>query len=266
MHITISLAQMNVVLGRPQVNLARARNWVQQAAGTGADLVVLPELWGSGYDLARAAQYADESGTGLFAEMAALARTHGVHLAGSLLERRGEGIFNTAVLYGPGGDLLGHYSKVHLFRLMDEHQYLRAGDDMPVFSLPWGRTALAVCYDLRFPELFRCYALKGAVLAVVPAQWPARRVDHWRTLLRARAIENQMIVAACNRAGQDGDDGELFGGHSAVCDAWGRVVVEGGGDEERLLTGAVDLSTVTQARSFIPIFEDRRSDLYGESR
>lgn len=262
MRITISLAQIDVIVGRPQANLERARAWVQRAAKAGADLAVLPELWGGGYDLAHAAHHAGELGTGLFAEMAALAQTHGVHLAGSLLERRDDGLLNTAVIYGPGGDLLGRYSKVHLFRLMDEHRYLRAGDAMPLFDLPWGRTALAICYDLRFPELCRYYALEGAVLTIIPAQWPISRVEHWRTLLRARAIENQMIVAACNRVGQDGDDDPPFGGHSAICDAWGRVVIEGG-DEETLLTGEVDLATVTQARSFIPVFQDRRSDLYG---
>jgi len=146
---------------------------------------------------------------------------------------------------------------------MDEQQYLQAGKAMPVFDLPWGRTALAVCYDLRFPELFRRYALQGAMLVVVPAQWPARRAEHWRTLLRARAIENQMVVVGCNRVGCDGDDSAPFGGHSAVYDAWGRAAVEGNPDEEMLLTGAVDLSVVAQARSFIPALEDRRPDLYG---
>ena len=263
MYLTISLAQMDVTVGQPEVNLARAQNWVRQGAEAGAELVVLPELWGSGYDLARAAQHADELGAGLFAEMAALARTHGVYLAGSLLERKGEGFFNTAALYDAQGVLRGHYRKTHLFRLMDEQQYLQAGDAMPVFDLPWGRTALAVCYDLRFPELFRRYALQGAMLVVVPAQWPARRAEHWRTLLRARAIENQMVVVGCNRVGCDGDDSAPFGGHSAVYDAWGRAAVEGNPDEEMLLTGAVDLSVVAQARSFIPALEDRRPDLYG---
>jgi len=263
MSLTISLIQMDIAVGQPQVNLERAQTWVQQAAKAGADLAVLPELWGSGYDLAHAARHADELDAGLFAEMAALARTHSLYLAGSLLERREEKFFNTAVLYGPGGDLLGHYSKIHLFRLMDEHQYLQAGNAMPLFDLPWGRVALAVCYDLRFPELWRHYAREGAALVVIPAQWPIRRVEHWRTLLRARAIENQIAVAACNRVGQDNDSGDPFGGHSALCDAWGRVVIEGNNDEETLLTGAVDLSVTARARSFMLVFEDRRSDLYG---
>ena len=275
MLITISLIQMNVTVGHPDVNLARVQERLRQAAEadterlpTEADqvshqrLVVLPELWGSGYDLARTAQHADELGTGLFAEMSTLAKSHGVYLAGSLLERQGEEFFNTAALYDPKGVLRGYYRKTHLFRLMDEPQHLRAGDDMPAFDLPWGRTALAICYDLRFPELFRRYVLEGAVLVVIPAQWPSRRIAHWQTLLQARAIENQMIVAGCNRVGQDGNDGAPFGGYSAICDAWGQAVIEGD-DEEAVFTGVVDLATVAQARSLIPALEDRRSDLYG---
>jgi len=262
MQLTISLCQMDVTAGQPSANLARAREQVRQAAQAGAQLAVLPELWSSGYDLAHAARHADAPGSGLFAEMAALAQKHRLYLAGSLLERRDEGFFNTAALYGPDGNLLGRYSKVHLFRLMDEHRYLQAGDDMPVFDLPWGPTALAICYDLRFPELFRRYALAGAVLVIVPAQWPARRIEHWHTLLRARAIENQTILAACNRVGRDSDHGAPFGGHSTLCDAWGRIVTQGSGDEEAVLTGTVDLASVGEARSFIPALQDRRADLY----
>ncbi len=261
MPFKVSLAQIDVAVGRPKVNLARVQARVQQAAEAGAELVVLPELWGSGYDLAHAERHADELGAGLFAETATLARKHSLYIVGSLLERQGQAFFNTAVLYDPEGALQGYYRKVHLFRLMDEPRYLQAGDATPVFDLPWGRTALAICYDLRFPELFRRYALTGAVLVIVPAQWPERRVAHWRTLLCARAIENQMVVAGCNRVGQDSDD-TLFGGHSAIYDAWGRAVVKGD-DEEALLTGTVDFSGVAQARSLIPAFEDRRSDLYG---
>ena len=262
MIITVSLIQMDVALGRPQDNLDRVQERVAQAAKAGATLVVLPELWGSGYDLASAGRYADELESGLFAEMSALAKTRAVYLAGSLLERKKGSFFNTAFLYDPDGVLRGHYRKTHLFRLMDEDLYLGAGNAMPVFDMPWGRTALAICYDLRFPELFRHYACQGAIFTIIPAQWPARRVVHWRALLQARAIENQMIIAACNRVGQDGDEGESFSGHSVLCDAWGQRLIEGK-DREALLTASVDFATVTQARSFIPVFDDRRSDLYG---
>ena len=105
-------------------------------------------------------------------------------------------------------------------------------------TVPWGRTALDICYDLRFPEMWRRYTEAGAQVIILPAEWPLRRVEHWRILLRARAVENQLFVVGCNRAGVDAD-GE-FGGHSAAIDPWGRVLVEGGSEPE-LLMATLDL-------------------------
>jgi predicted amidohydrolase len=257
--IKIALAQMDVKWADPEVNLATARQMVAQADTAGADLVVLPELWGSGYDLAHAADYATPLDSGLFGTMVALAREHDLHVAGSLLEARDGRVYNTCALAGPQGPL-GHYRKVHLFRLMDEDRYLAPGGRPTLCDgPPWGATALAICYDLRFPELFRGYAVAGARLVVIPAQWPARRVEHWRALLRARAIENQCVVAGCNRAGADGD--VKFGGASAVVGPWGKVLVEGD-ETPALLVAQVDLAEVEKARRHIPVFGDRRPECY----
>ncbi len=259
MKLTISLAQMDVTLGRPEANLSRARALTAEAARRGSDIVVFPELWGSGYDLERTAQHATGLDEGLFAEVAALARQHKLHITGSLLSWAGSDFFNTAALFAPDGRRLGHYSKIHLFRLMDEEKHLTAGQDTPLFDLPWGRSALAICYDLRFPELFRKYAVAGARIVFLPAEWPYPRLEHWRTLLRARAIENQMFVAACNRVGVS--DGTRFFGHSAIVDPWGNAVVEAG-DTEVLLTATVDMTLVDDVRQRIPVFGDRRLELY----
>ena len=126
-------------------------------------------------------------------------------------------------------------------------------------ELPWGCAGLAICYDLRFPELFRRYALEGARLMILPAAWPHPRRMHWRTLLRSRAIENQCFVAACNRVGT-ADDVSFFGS-SAVIDPWGETLIEGG-ETEALLTVRIDLDTVEATRAKIPIFADRRPELY----
>ena len=117
-------------------------------------------------------------------------------------------------------------------------------------------------YDLRFPELFRRYALADCVLTFLPAEWPHPRLEHWQTLLRARAIENQMFIVACNRVGQSNDTG--FCGHSCIIDPWGEVLVEGG-EEEALLTMEIDLEKVTAVRRTIPIFNDRRPRIYQQS-
>lgn len=263
MEIIVALAQMEITTGHPNLNEATAQTLATRAVAQGADLLILPELWPTGYDLERAKAYAASLDAGPFALMAHLAQRHRLYVAGTSLEANSEGLpFNTAALYGPDGNLVGSYHKVHLFPPMGEMEHMTAGDRLPTFDLPWGRTALAICYDLRFPELWRCYTNAGAQLILIPAEWPVRRVEHWRLLLRARAVENQLFVAGCNRAGA-GVDGE-FGGHSAAVDPWGRVLVEGGA-EPGLLVTSLDLAEVARARARFPFLDDRRPDVYGES-
>lgn len=260
MKITISLAQMDLDLGRPEANYGRVRTLAQEAGRRGSQLFVLPELWSTGYDLERTATYAVPLDRGGFGVMAELAARHKMAVFGSCLSVLGPGRFgNTAPLVGPGGDVLGVYSKIHLFRLMQEEQFLVPGERPVMANCPWGKTGLTICYDLRFPELFRSYALAGAKLIVLCAEWPNPRLEHWRTLLRARAIENQLYVAACNRVGASGSTS--FFGHSCVIDPWGEVVLEGG-DDEALLSAEIDLDQVERVRAKIPVFADRRPDSY----
>ena len=265
--ITIALAQMDVAAGRPEANLGRARDFAAQAHEAGADLLLLPELWLHGYDLERAGEWAAPLGEGGFAHMAGLARDFGLHVAGSLLERHagstcgesGPAVSNTAVLYAPDGALLGSYRKIHLFRLMQEPRYLVGGNHATLCPTPWGPTGLSICYDLRFPELYRAMALAGAVLFLVPAQWPVRRVEAWLLLARARAVENELFVAACNRVGHDGQ--VAFPGRSSVTDPWGNMLVEGD-DQERLLVAQADLREIRKARRYLTVYEDRRPEAY----
>lgn len=259
-RLTASLAQMDCRFGEPEANEERAEALISEAAQRGSDLVLLPELWRCGFDVANAALYAAPLGSGSFAWVAERAREHGLWIAGSLLEERAGRVYNTATLHSPQGELAAVYRKIHLFRLMDEQRYLTAGERAPVFELPWGRCALGICYDLRFPELFRHYALEGAVLVLLPAQWPSRRADALRFLIRARAAENQYVVLACNRVGRNNDT--PFAGHSAMADPWGNVIVEGG-ETEVLLTATLDLGQVEEVRQQFPSLRDRRPDIYG---
>lgn len=263
-RLTISLAQMDCRLGDPDANFAHATAQIAEAARRGSDLVLLPELWSTAYALDAAASLAAPLATtpateGWFGRVAALAAAHRLYVGGSLLEVRDGRYYNCFALYGPDGVLCGAYRKVHLFRLMDEEKYLAPGEEPVLLDLPWGKTGLAICYDLRFPELLRSYALAGARLLLIPAEWPHPRREHWRTLLRARAIENQCFVAACNRIGVTGHN--TFFGASAVIDPWGAPLVEAG-EVSTLLTVTVDLALVDEVRRRIPVFEDRRADLY----
>ena len=263
--VTVTLVQMDCSLGQPQENFARAEMHVAEAARRGSDLVILPELWSTAYDLENCVKHAaplahDAGVSGWFGRFAGLAKKNQVWLSGSLLEIQENGrFFNCMPVYAPDGTLKAVYRKIHVFRLMDEHLYLTPGERPTLADFPWGRTGLAICYDLRFPELFRAYALMGARLILIPSEWPHPRREHWRTLLRARAIENQCFVAACNRVGSS--KGNHFFGASALVDPWGVALVEGG-ESEILLTATIDLSHVDTARDRIPVFADRRPELY----
>ncbi len=261
MPLNVALAQIDLALGDSEANLRTAQQVVADAAAGGAQLVVLPELWGSGYDLEHANHLSDELNTGLFAAVAALARHHSVAISGSLLEWDAalEQPFNTAFLYDAQGMLRGSYRKIHRFGLMHEDQWLGGGELTPLLKTPWAPTALAICYDLRFPELFRRYAVDGAQLVIVPAEWPVQRIEHWRTLVRARAIENQCFIVACNRVGSDGAN--TFGGRSAVIDPWGSVLAEAD-DQPGLIIATLDWDAVEDARARLPALQDRRPEIY----
>lgn len=259
MKITISLGQMRVLRGQPEANLERVQEWTHEAAKRGSSLVLFPELWHSGYDLEHRERYAACVGEGVFARIGELAREHKIAVGGSVLESRDGKIYNSFPLFDAGGRCLAVYSKTHLFSLMNEVKWLTPGAGFVKVDTAWGLTGLSICYDIRFPEVFRHYAFNGARIALVVAEWPVRRIGHWKTLLLARAIENQMFIAACNCLGEFNE--EQFGGCSALIDPWGRYVVEGG-DEESLLTAEIDLDLVEKTRRQFPFFKDSRRDMY----
>lgn len=260
MYLNVALAQIDIQFGDPGANLETVRQVVTEAAHRGGNLVVLPELWSTGYDLERAEVLADPPDEGLYAAMATLARTAQIAIAGSTLARRPNGPpSNHATLYDAHGVCLAAYDKIHLFGLMHEDRYLSPGESLEVFDTPWGKTAFAICYDLRFPELFRSYAVRDAGIFLVPAEWPHPRLEHWRTLVRARAIENQSFIIAVNRVG--GDRNNTFCGHSLIVDPWGQILAETG-EEEEVLLATLDLNQINEVRRRMSVLRDRRPELY----
>ncbi|MFF8919066.1 carbon-nitrogen family hydrolase [Streptomyces sp. NPDC015032] len=231
----------------------------------GADLVVLPELWGTGYfrfdDYEQTAEPLDGP---LARALSETARASGVHLhAGSIVERGPRGrLYNTSLTFGPDGTLLSAYRKFHLFGYQSrETALLSPGDAVPATDTAFGRMGAATCYDLRFPEFFRAQAQDGTEIFLVVAAWPATRIDHWRLLLQARAVENQAWVLACNAAGRQ--DGTELGGHSMAIDPWGRVVAESGA-EAAAVSAEFDHADVARARADFPAFADRRLAVGGD--
>jgi omega-amidase len=257
--LNISLAQMNIALGDVARNFRRMQDWSAEAARRGSHLVVFPELWSTGYALDQAKELASVLNSGMFSQVTTVAQQNKIAVVGSILEKRGVEVANSAAMFTPNGRLMGVYRKIHLFRLFEEEKWLSPGNAPLSMDLPWGETGLAICYDLRFPELFRHYAVNGAKMIILPAEWPLARVEHWRALLIARAIENQCYIVATNAAGETG--GTVFGGHSMIVDPWGKIVIEGG-EDPMLLTAEIDLDLVDDVRQRIPVFEDRRPDLY----
>jgi omega-amidase len=264
MSVVTSIGQMDVHLGKPAENLAKADEWSAEAARRGSRLIVFPELWPTGYELEKVATHATPLSEGAFAQMAVLARKHRLAVYGSCLSVIGDGQYgNTAALYGPTGELLGAYTKVHLFRPMHEDRFLVPGRQLTLARTEWAKVGLSVCYDLRFPEMYRAYAVAGAELMLVCAEWPNPRSTHWHTLLRARAIENQAFVIAGNRVGES--RGTSFFGGSCIVDPNGNVLAEAG-DTEELLTAEIDLAQVVAARQLIPVLQDGQPNVYEAMR
>ncbi|RKN72418.1 carbon-nitrogen family hydrolase [Paenibacillus ginsengarvi] len=260
--LNVAILQMDITVGEPETNFAKLSELLESAvsAERKPDLIVFPEMWNTGYALDRIHDLADIGGERTIRFVSEFCRKHAVNVvAGSIAEKSGDHVRNTIYAFDREGNRTGSYSKIHLFRLMDEEKYLQAGDrvgELAVDGIPAG---MMICYDIRFPELTRRLALGGAKLLIVPAEWPHPRLHHWRTLLTARAIENQMYVVACNRVGTSGTT--HFFGHSMIIDPWGEIVAEGG-EAETILTAELDLAVVDKVRSTIPVFADRRPELY----
>lgn len=244
-----------------------------------ADLVVLPELWSAGgFDYRAWPQRAQDVEGPVARALSEAAVNLGAFVhAGSIIEKPGEpgpqgrGLWNTSLVFDPDGDLVGTYRKIHRFGIGEgEPMLLEAGEDIVVLDLPLGadggseadadeprsvKVGLSTCYDLRFPELYRKQVDEGAEIFVIPAAWPSARVAAWRTLLQARAIENQAFVIACNTAGTHA--GTEMGGNSAVISPSGEVLAEAGRGE-RVLTLDLDLADVARVRQRFPVLSDRR--------
>ncbi len=223
--------QFNIKAGNVSANLAAVKEKLAELAPAGPGLLVLPELWAGGFIYDRLAELAGQTEK-IVAELRQLAGKYNIHLAGSLVEQGPAGakeeFYNTLYLTGPEG-VAGRYRKQQLFAPFNEDRYFTPGARPRAINTPFGLVGGLVCYDLRFPELARLQTAQGARLLVVSAQWPLERLGHWRTLLQARAIENQVFIAAGNGCGASG--GNTLAGHSMVIGPAGAVLSEAGTEE-----------------------------------
>ena len=255
----LAMVQMKVIAGNIEENKVRGLELAKQAA-TQADIVVLPEIWTIGYSLKNIEIAAETLDGALLGALADLARKNGVTIVAGSVPLKVDGrIYNSSVVIDKLGDRVTSYEKVHLFTMYGEERFFAPGNNLNLFELGEFQAGLAICYDLRFPELFRSLALKGAQIVILPAEWPSARAAHWHTLVKSRAIENQVYICAVNCVGEH--KGNSFYGHSLLVAPDGEVISEGS-EEEEIVYGDINLAKVIETRKSMGIFNDRRPDLY----
>jgi len=259
-RLKVAVIQMDVKLGETEVNLEKMEELVYQAGRSNPDVVVLPETWNTGFFPDNLIEHAEQSGEKAFARMSELAKELGVVLVGgSVSNVRNGRVYNTAKVYDRKGQEIVKYDKIHLFSPGKENEFYVEGDQVVTFNIEGHKCGLVICYDLRFPELIRRLALDGIEMLFIPAEWPHPRLDHWRTLQKARAIENQIFVISCNGVGLGKNI--KFCGHSSVINPWGEILKEAE-EEEVILLAELDTDVVEEVRSKIPVFVDRRYRYY----
>lgn len=269
MKFSIALCQMAVSEEKKE-NCRRAEKWVQRAAEAGADIVTLPEMWNCPYSNDYFRPYAEPEDGDTVAFLSRMAQKYHLILVGGSIPELDQGnVYNTSFIFDASGTRIGKHRKAHLFdidikggiRFM-ESDTLRPGDHATVVDTALGKIGVAICYDVRFPELSRRMALMGAELIVLPAAFnmttgPA----HWELSMRARALDNQVYFAACSPARQENSVYEAWG-HSMVTDPWGQVVAETGIGED-LVLAEIDTGYEAQIRQQLPLLRHRREELYG---
>ncbi len=259
----IAAAQIDCVPGDVQANVAAIVQQIREAARQRCDLVVLPELADVGYDLTLAAERASAWDEEPMERLREAAQAHRIAVVAGLSERSEERVYNSAALIDSDGKLAGSYRKVHLFSPSGEPDAFEAGDARCAVEVNGWRCRIGICYDLRFPESFRDLSAEPADLLIVCSAWPAARSVHWKTLLAARALENQAYVAASNRAGTDA--GLTFAGSSAIVSPTGEAICQADAHFQGVICADLTRGAVSAARSAIPVHRDARTDTYRDS-
>jgi omega-amidase len=253
--VKIFCCQPDIAWEDKSANHAKVRAMLEQAAPPRGSLVLLPEMFATGFSM-NIAGISDEPGRETQQFLAGLARDMGIHLVGGIVTRAPDGRGrNEAVVLDPAGNEVTRYRKIHPFTFGGESKHYEAGARLRVFDWESAKVCPFVCYDLRFPEVFRAGMRGGAEAFAVIANWPSARHEHWVTLLKARAIENQAYVAAVNRCGSDPK--LHYCGQSMIIDPRGRVLADAG-EQERVIDAEVDLEDLLAWRREFPVLQDMR--------
>ena len=257
--IKSAIIQFDVRRGDVAWNVKTVKRRIAAIAEQGTRLVVLPEMWSTGF-ANKHLQDLSETTPEILEDLSGVAKKRRLTIIGSMPEKVRGRVYNTAYVIDRDGSVAGTYRKVHLFSLTGEHRHFEGGRKAVVSKTSLGPIGLMICYDLRFPELCRSLALDGAQVVVVVAQWPTVRAAHWDILLKARAVENQLFVFGANRCGSDRDI--VYAGHSRIISPYGEIMARAGKRSATLST-TIDLQAVQQTRKNLPCLKERVPEAYG---
>lgn len=254
----IAGAQVGSVWEDPAASLRKAEPYVQVAAEKGASLICFPEQFATGWDPA-SREFVQDHGGPVPSGFRHLAREFGIAVLGSFRERGVLRPRNSCIVFDPDGDEIALYAKCHLFSPAHEDECYEPGEDPGIFSLEGVSCGIAICYDLRFSDLFGIYAERGVHAMLVPAAWPASRIGHWDLFIRARALEYQLYVIGINTTGVTPLD--TYSGASLAADPHGLVIARAGTGEEIFIVD-IERDAVQRAREALPVNRDRRPETY----
>lgn len=251
----VILYQMDIDFGDPESNLQKIREMLELVQPQPNTLLVVPELFLTGYHPESIEQTGEELGSGHYSsKIKKIVADHDINFYGSIAAKFGEKIYNTAILVDKSG-ILTSYKKSHLFGPMGEKDLFDAGRDVITYQLGDYHLGFSICYDLRFPGLYQEQANRGVEISLICAEWPITRVDHWRSLTKARAIEHQQFVIAVNRVGKDPD--YTYGGHSVVFSPTGKQIAGMDHAEEAIVETKIDLQSIKEFRNLFDVREDK---------
>jgi predicted amidohydrolase len=256
--VRICSAQISSIWEDPYKTLKKAETFIHHAAVSGADLICFPEQFATGWD-PRSGKNLQNSDGMIISSLRVMAKENGIGILGSFRERYDPLPKNTVVAIGDDGRILGTYAKMHLFSPGEENEGFTPGSELGLFTIGSLRCGIAVCYDLRFPDLFRIYAQNGVHAVFVPAAWPKTRIRHWELFIQARALENQIFVTGINTTGITPVDS--YEGASMTADPHGTIICRAN-EAEQLLFCDLDPSAIDKARKELPVARDRKDHVY----
>jgi omega-amidase len=259
----VAVAQISCSLGDSDANLTKVRDFCARAKETGAELIVFPEMTDTGYSMPVVQNHAASWSNGFVPGLQETARKLSIAVVSGVSERDNTSIYNSQVFVDQEGNTTAKYRKTHLYAVapIEEQKCIAPGETFASVAHGGLRFGFSICYDLRFPEMYRkMVTAQNVSVFIISSAWPFPRVEHFRTLALARAIENQSYVIASNRVGKDDD--LWFCGSSAIIDPRGVVIGAASADREELIQADLSAELVTSVRSRVAAFAHRRQDLY----